>query len=86
MSSLLCRERVKSLPSGNMFRILRVALPCVHVYVYMRVYAHTHAEMNTNVNTVNWKKQFAKQYIQMEPTHVFLKTFHTHAYLVKIRY
>ena len=58
-------------------RILRVALPCVHVYVYMRVYAHTHAEMNTNVNTVNWKK-FAKQYIQMEPTHVFLKTDISH--------
>lgn len=31
------------------------------------------------------KKQFAKQYIQIELTHVFVKTdiSHTHAYLVK---
>ena len=69
-SSLLCRERVKSLPSGNMFRILRVALPGVCV--------HTCAKMNTYVNNVNWKKQFAKQYIQMEPTHIFLKTDFSH--------
>lgn len=58
-SSLLCRERVQSFPSGNIFKNLQMALP------------HACVKMNSSLYNVNWRKQFAKPYIQIEPTHFF---------------